>query len=111
MKKESTKETLSFVKDVMSDEDYLDSVPNTINNPLKLRWDESTFQYKVNKSGDRSGLYVDLNVAKKLKEEKEMLIEAVDDAKTIIYNLQNGLEHRRGIELQAKFDELLNSIK
>ena len=69
MKRGSTKETMAFVKDIMSDEGYLDSAPNIINNPLKLRWDELTFQYKVNKSGDRSGLYVDLDIAKKLKEE------------------------------------------
>ena len=37
---------------------------------------------------------------------KEML-EALQDAKTIIYNLSNGLEKRNPIELQAMFDTLI----
>lgn len=35
------------------------------------------------------------------------LVRALKESKTIIYNLQNGLEKRRGIELQVIIDQAL----
>jgi hypothetical protein len=42
-------------------------------NPLKLSWNETVFQYKVNKPQDQSGLYVSKHIADALLKE---LVEA-----------------------------------
>lgn len=116
MKKESTKETLAFVKDIMENEKDLDSAPNTIGNPLRLRWDDITYQYKVGKSGDRSGLYVDLEIANRLKEENALLIESLENIlnKITSYTPNVNTSNEKQVELYLEYHktkELLNNLK
>lgn len=42
---------------------------STCANPLRLRWEETTHQYKVNKPQDQSGLYVSKHIADNLLKE------------------------------------------
>jgi hypothetical protein len=42
-------------------------------NPLKLSWNESVFQYKVNKPQDQSGQYVSKHIADALLKELQDL--------------------------------------
>lgn len=55
--------------------DTTNKLANTIDSPLVLRWDESTWQYKVNKPLNQSGQYVDKEIASQLAEENKMLLD------------------------------------
>jgi hypothetical protein len=65
----------------------------------------------VNKSGDRSGLYVDLGIAKRLKEENSLLIEALEDM-TKMYGRERGLLEINSLHPEySRAKELLNNLK
>lgn len=53
---------------------------NNCNSPLKLRWDEITSQYKVNKPLDQSGEYVDKEIAVELQ---DALVELIKQFKKV----------------------------
>ncbi len=51
---------------------------NDFDNPLKLKWDETTFQYKVNKPLDQSGEYIGKVFVESLIEENKVLKDTLD---------------------------------
>ena len=55
---------------------------STIDNPIALTFKNR--KYNVNKAGNRSGLYVDLDIARALKEERDLLIVILNEAESII---------------------------
>lgn len=74
---------------------------NNIDSPLILKWDDVTYQYKVNKPEDQSGEYVDKIIADKLKSDNEVLLNALKD-------LCSKLEH---VSLWDKTDEFYYRAK
>lgn len=50
---------------------------NTCANPLKLSWNDTVFQYKVNKPQDQSGQYVDKAIADALLKELQELKDRI----------------------------------
>ena len=72
------------------------------------KYNNGSYSYYSQKAKRHLNIYSEL--AKdiiKLKEQKVDLLEACKEAKTIIYNLDNGLEKRSGTELQAIFDNVI----
>ncbi len=52
---------------------------NNTSSPLKLRWDDLTSQYKVNKPNDQSGEYVDKKIADEMYETLKKINVALCD--------------------------------